>query len=39
MTANTGGLRYLWWPTLNVSGLPVGYIDYVAGQLQRGHAA
>lgn len=36
-TAETGGLRYLWWPTLNVDGLSVGYINYSAGQLQSGH--
>lgn len=38
-TSNTGGLRYLWWPTLNVDGLPVGYVNYQAGQLQSGHAS
>jgi hypothetical protein len=34
-----GGLRYLWWPTLNVSGLPVGFVGYKAGQLQNGQPA
>jgi hypothetical protein len=34
-----GGLRYLWWSTLNVSGLPVGFVGYKAGQLQNGQAA
>jgi hypothetical protein len=34
-----GGLRYLWWPTLNVSGLPVGFVSYKAGQAQNGQPA
>lgn len=34
-----GGLRYMWWPTLNVSGLPVGFVGYKAGQLQTGQPA
>ncbi len=38
-TDDTGGLRYLWWPTLNVQGLPVGYIGYFSGQQRSGHAA
>jgi hypothetical protein len=38
-TSQVGADRYLWWPTLNVSGLPVGYVGVAAGQLQSGHAA
>lgn len=38
-TSETGGLRYLWWPTLNVDGLPVGYVNYSSGQQQAGHAS
>lgn len=38
-TSNTGGMRYLWWPTLNVDGLPVGAVFYQAGQHLSGHAA
>lgn len=34
-----GGLRYMWWPTLNVSGLPVGFVGYQAGQLSNGQPA
>jgi len=32
-------VRYFWWPTLNVAGLPVGTVAYQAGQHQPGHAA
>jgi hypothetical protein len=38
-TTNTGGMRYLWWPTLNVDGLPVGAVFYQAGQHLSGHVA
>lgn len=38
-TSETGGLRYLWWPTLNADGLPVGYVNYSAGQQPSGHAS
>ena len=34
-----GGLRYMWWPTLNVSGLPVGFVGYKAGQSLNGQPA
>lgn len=38
-TSDTGGLRYLWWPTLDVTGLRVGFVGYKAGQLQSGQAS
>jgi len=29
----------MWWPTLNVSGLPVGFVGYKAGQSLNGQPA
>jgi hypothetical protein len=38
-TSDTGGMRYVWWPTLNVDGLRVAAAFYQGGQHLNGHAA